>query len=87
MLTDPANGAMSCTLQVAGAPVDGDTCNFTCDDGYDLTGSAMRTCGSSGNWSGDDAVCTGMLHIKLAAAVVYSKVCFFIKYILVFKKL
>ena len=49
---------VNCTVQMAGVFVDGDTCNFTCDDGYELTGSAMRTCASSGNWSGDNVTCT-----------------------------
>ena len=58
LLTDPANGTMNCILRMVDAPVEGDTCSFTCDDGYELTGNAMRTCESSGNWSGDNVTCT-----------------------------
>jgi len=43
---------------MSGVFVDGDNCSFACDDGYELTGSAMRTCGSDGNWSGDNVTCT-----------------------------
>ena len=34
-----------------------DTCNFTCDTGYMLNGSYMRTCQSNGIWSGTDVMC------------------------------
>ena len=37
---------------------EGDTCNFTCNRGYNLTGSAQRTCRSNGSWSGSLASCT-----------------------------
>ena len=35
----------------------GETCNFTCNTGYELTGSDSRTCQSDGSWSGSDVVC------------------------------
>ena len=31
---------------------EGDTCSFTCNTGYELTGSDSRTCQSNGSWSG-----------------------------------
>ena len=51
-LDDPDNGASSCTGSVYE-----DTCSFTCDDGYELTGSDTRTCQSDGNWSGTETMC------------------------------
>ena len=36
---------------------EGDICNFTCNTGYELTGSDTRTCQSDGSWSGSDDVC------------------------------
>ena len=36
---------------------EGDTCSFTCNTGYELTGSDIRTCQSNGSWSGSDDVC------------------------------
>ena len=36
---------------------EGDTCSFTCDTGYELTGSDTRTCQSNGNWSGSNVTC------------------------------
>ena len=36
---------------------EGDTCSFTCNIGYELTGSDIRTCQINGSWSGSDVVC------------------------------
>ena len=36
---------------------EGDTCSFTCNTGYELTGSDTRTCQSNGSWSGTNTVC------------------------------
>ena len=36
-----------------------DTCSFTCNDGYVLSGSHMRTCMSDGMWSDSDTTCSG----------------------------
>ncbi|XP_065899776.1 uncharacterized protein [Dysidea avara] len=56
-LTDPNNGMINCSLGGDGVPSYEDTCNFTCNTGYKLTGSDTRTCQSDGNWSGSDDVC------------------------------
>ena len=47
-----------------------DTCSFTCNTGYELTGSGTRTCQSDRSWSGDSAFCregnnTLCIHIAL----------------------
>ena len=34
-----------------------DTCNFTCNTGYELTSSDTRTCQSDGSWSGNNTMC------------------------------
>ena len=36
---------------------EGDTCSFTCNTGYELTGSDTRTCQSNGSWSGSNIIC------------------------------
>ena len=36
---------------------EGDTCSFTCNTGYELTGSDNRTCQSNGSWSGSETFC------------------------------
>jgi len=52
-LTAPDNGTVDCTGNLFE-----DTCTFSCDDGFDLTGSEIRTCQSDRTWSGTQAVCT-----------------------------
>jgi len=56
-LTDPINGTMNCSPGNDGVPTYEDTCNFTCNTGYELTGSDTRTCQSDGNWSGNETMC------------------------------
>jgi len=34
-----------------------DQCSFSCDPGYELTGSSTRQCLSNGSWSGADVTC------------------------------
>ena len=57
MLNSPTNGMISCSLGDDGVPSYEDTCSFTCNTGYELTGSDTRTCQSNGNWSGTDILC------------------------------
>ena len=57
MLTNMVNGAIDCSLGDDGIPSYGDTCSFTCETGFKLTGSDTRTCQSNGNWSGNTAIC------------------------------
>ena len=54
----PANGEIvSCSSGGVGVGFEEDTCSFTCNTGYELTGSDTRTCQSDGSWSGSDDVC------------------------------
>ena len=48
---------INCSLGDDGVPSQEDTCSFTCNTGYELTGSDTRTCQSDGSWSGSDAAC------------------------------
>ena len=52
---------ISCSLGDDGVPSYQDTCIFTCNTGYELTGSDTRTCQSDGSWSGNDAVCSNSI--------------------------
>ena len=33
--------------------------NYSCNDGYFVSGSRVRICQKSGDWDGDQAVCKG----------------------------
>ena len=52
------NGTMSCSLLYPPLTLYEDTCSFTCNIGYELTGSDTRTCQSDGSWSGNEVFCT-----------------------------
>jgi len=56
-LTTPSNGGMSCSSGRVGVGYEGDTCNFTCKAGYELTGNDTRTCQSDGSWSDTETMC------------------------------
>ena len=56
-LSDPNNGVINCSLGDDGFPSYEDTCSFTCNTGYELTGSSERTCQSNGSWSGSPVSC------------------------------
>ena len=57
-LSVPVNGMMSCSSGRVGVGYEGDTCNFTCNTIYELTGSDTRTCQSDGSWSGTEVTCS-----------------------------
>ena len=50
---------INCSLGDDGVPSYEDTCSYTCNTGYELTGNDTRTCQSNGSWSGGDSVCRG----------------------------
>ena len=57
---------MSCSSGRAGVGYEGDTCRFTCNIGFELTGSDTRICQNNGSWSGIDTMCIrGIIDIKL----------------------
>ena len=56
-LSEPSNGVINCSLGDDRVPSYEDTCSFTCNTGYELTGSESRTCQSDGSWSGSIAMC------------------------------
>ena len=57
VLANPMNGGTLCSLMSGGIRSYGDNCTFTCDAGYELTGSSERTCQSNGSWSGSPVSC------------------------------
>ena len=51
------NSLCVCMTNGVGVGYEGDTCSFTCNTDYELTGSNTRTCQSDGRWSGSDDAC------------------------------
>lgn len=39
--------------------------NFTCDPGFILNGSTIRTCQPDGTWTGRTTICVGKFHAKV----------------------
>ena len=42
---------LSCSSGRVGVGYEGDTCNFTCNTGYELTGTDTKICQNNGSWS------------------------------------
>ena len=49
---------ITCSLGDDGVSSYEDSCSFTCNRGYGLTGSNTKTCQSDGSWSGNVTMCT-----------------------------
>ena len=60
-LFNPVNGAIMCT----GPQVTDESCNYTCQAGYNLTGSIMRTCQLDHTWSGHPTSCSPKQCVEL----------------------
>ena len=56
-LNNPSDGMIDCSLGDDGVLSYEDTCSFTCNTGYELTGSDTRTCQSDGSWNGSITMC------------------------------
>ena len=56
-LNNSIDGIITCSLGDDGVPSYEDTCSFTCNTGYEVTGSDTSTCQSDGKWSDSDDVC------------------------------
>ena len=57
LLDAPDNGRISCSLEIDGIPLEGDTCIYICDEGFDPSDEITRECQSDGSWSGSDITC------------------------------
>ena len=54
-LSSPTNGNISCNSTDVSHYED--QCSFSCDPGYELTGSSSRQCLSNRSWSGEPVTC------------------------------
>ena len=56
----PHNGTIDCLLGDDEVATSGDKCTFSCDDGFELSGSRRRRCrvrNNRGKWTGSRATC------------------------------
>ena len=66
LVDTPRNGDIDCSLGDDGQPNPGDTCTYTCNDGYGLQeGSTTRTCQNDGTWSGKKPRCRRGIYIYI----------------------
>jgi len=56
-LDPPTNGMISCTLGDGDTANPGESCSFSCNDGFELRGSDTRTCQNDRSWSGTNTTC------------------------------
>lgn len=57
-LLGPQNGTMTC-IQPLGGSTYKSTCQFTCDEGFYLSGPERLDCSPSGHWTGTPPTCEG----------------------------
>ena len=57
VLPNPDNGMANCQLGDDNVLSYEDTCDFTCNAGYNFVGSNIRTCQSDGSWNGTETFC------------------------------
>ena len=50
-LTVPDNGSRTCSPINGEEPKPGDSCTFTCNPGFNLSGRAIRMCLDTGMWN------------------------------------
>ena len=55
-LTGPANGSVNHTA----GTIFRQTATYSCNTDYNLVGDSIRTCQTTGNWSGSAPTCQGM---------------------------
>jgi len=71
-LSAPDNGMIDCSLGGDGVPTSNDRCRFSCNDGFELSGSQSRRCrirNNRGSWSGNPATCNMGMHLYVLLLV------------------
>ena len=75
-LTDPANGQVNHT---AGTTYE-QNATYSCNTGYNLVGNRTRTCQATGNWSGSEPTCQGVLLKDDLTLLIYTYIIVSCKY-------
>nr|KAF6414310.1 selectin E [Molossus molossus] len=58
-LTKPANGSVKCSQSLGGLPWN-TSCDFDCEEGFELVGPQRLQCTPSGNWDSERPRCTAI---------------------------
>ncbi|KAM7055230.1 E-selectin isoform 2-T3 [Molossus nigricans] len=58
-LTNPANGSVKCSQSLGGLPWN-TSCDFDCEEGFELVGPQRLQCTPSGNWDNERPRCTAI---------------------------
>ena len=77
-MSAPDNGMIDCSLGGDGVPTNGDTCTFTCNDGFELSGSQSRRCrirNNRGRWTGNPTTCNMGTHVMLFIHITIQCIC------------
>ena len=61
----PTSGVKAGCSDITSEPYD-THCSFSCNVGYNLTGSPVRRCLENGTWSGQTSYCQGMINSLLS---------------------
>ena len=54
---------IACSLGDNGIANPGESCAFTCDDGFQINGNIGRTCQNDGKWSGAGTTCSRGMYV------------------------
>ena len=77
LLSAPDNGMIDCSLGGDGVPTAGDTCRFTCNDGFEISGSQARRCrirNNRGRWTGNQATCNMGIIQSFVLSCIYASI-------------
>lgn len=62
-LSGPESGYMDCIPTAPGSFQTGSICEFSCREGFVLTGPTRLHCGRTGEWDGEEPACEGTVSV------------------------
>lgn len=64
-LSRPPWGSMKCLPSASGPFHSGSSCEFSCDQGFELKGSTRLQCGPRGEWDSKKPTCSGAFSLEI----------------------
>lgn len=64
-LSRPLRGSMKCLPSASGPFHSGSSCEFSCDQGFELKGSKRLQCGPRGEWDSKKPTCSGTFSLEI----------------------